>query len=102
MTENNYLTVPTTPPTLIPLGLSAEDFAMLEESIKLWKSRITPPLVECSDCEGNGTYCKNDDDGREVCLECPKCKGSGEIQSRQNSVIYKPSADMQTPDFPKA
>ena len=44
---DGWLTVPTeAEPSYIPLGMTPEDFKLLEDSLALWKSRIIKPMIE--------------------------------------------------------
>lgn len=40
MNTPQYLTIPTTPETWIPLQMSEDDFGLMLATIDLWKSRI--------------------------------------------------------------
>lgn len=40
MKTPQYLTIPTTPETWIPLQMSEDDFGLMMATIDLWKSRI--------------------------------------------------------------
>lgn len=44
---DGWLTVPTEPqPSYIAMGMTEEDFKLLEDSISLWKSRLIKPPPE--------------------------------------------------------
>lgn len=56
-----------------------------------------PELIKCECCSGNGVLARMTMDGWEE-MECPECKGSGEIELTEAERQQKAFDDFDPPD----